>query len=74
MTRQLWPTRPKPTRLFDFVFAAFIVAGTDVLLGDVVFALKFVAVAGAAAAAASTFGGGGVEVWDIIALLRETWV
>jgi hypothetical protein len=46
-----------------------MVAATDILLGVIVFALAFVAVG---AAAASTFGGGGVEVCNIIALLGES--
>jgi hypothetical protein len=43
--RQLWPTRPKPTRPFDFVIAAFMVAATSILPGVVVFALASAAVA-----------------------------
>ncbi len=43
---------------------------TGVLPGDIMIALAFAA----AAAAASTFVGGGVGIWDIEALLGESWV
>ncbi len=66
MTRQLWPTRPKPTRPFDFAIAAFMVAATGVPPG----VIKLVA----AVVAASILGGVGVEVRNIIVLLRESWV
>ncbi len=72
MMRQLWPTRQKPTRPFDFVVAAFMVAAMGIPPGVIVFVLAFAAVV--VAAAASTFRGGGVEVCNIIALLRESWV
>jgi hypothetical protein len=58
-------------------------AATGVPPGDIVIALAFavaataVAAAAAAAAAAvvaSTFGGGGVGVCDIVALLGKSWV
>jgi hypothetical protein len=45
---------------------------TGILPGDVVIALAFAAAA--AVAAASTFVGGGVEICNIVALLRESWV
>ncbi len=47
-------------------------AATGVPPGDEVMALPFMATA--AAAAASAFGGGGVEVSNIVALLRKSWV
>ncbi len=47
-------------------------AATGVPLGDVVIALTFAEAA--MAAMASTFGGGGVGFYDIVALLRESWV
>ncbi len=52
--------------------SAAAAAATGFLLGDVAMALTFKVTA--TAAAASTFGGGGVGVCDIVALLGESWV
>ncbi len=52
-------------------------AAAGIPQGDIVLELTFLAVAAAAVAAAvvaSMFGGGGVEVCNIIALLGESWV
>jgi hypothetical protein len=50
-----------------------MVAAMGALPVVVVFVLAF-AVAAVAAAAALMFGGGGVEICNIIALLGESWV
>jgi hypothetical protein len=69
------PPAPRGANVtFGFFPPTFLpMAATGILPGDIVIALPF-AVAAVAAAAASTFGGGGVEVCNIIALLGESRV
>ncbi len=80
------PLSPQlPATMFEIVTPIDLrpMAATGVPPGDIVIALAFavaataVAAAAAAAAAAvvaSTFGGGGVGVCDIVALLGKSWV
>jgi hypothetical protein len=69
---------PFPPQLLAMTFGIIapiylrLMAATGVPLGDVVIALAFTGAA--VAAAASMFGGGGVGVCNIIALLGESWV
>jgi hypothetical protein len=53
-----------------FVAAAAAMAAIGVPPGDEGIELAFTAIA----AAASTFVGGGGRVWDIVVLLKESWV
>jgi hypothetical protein len=72
------PPAPRGAKVtFGFVLPMFpLVAVMGIFPGVVVFALAFalVATVAVAAAEASTFGGGRVEVCNIIVLLGKIWV
>ncbi len=67
-----------PPRLLATMFGIIVPANLrpmtaiGILPGDLVIALTFVAMAGAVVAL--TFVGGGDGIYNIVALLRESWV